>query len=92
MSIGHIFDATFTVKQQELKSNDMLFLFTDGYKDQKGGIKDGRFMVNQFKQTLQTISAKNSAEQKEILEHTFRDWKNTNEQTDDVLVIGFNVS
>ena len=92
MSIGHIFDATFTVKQQELKSNDMLFLFTDGYKDQKGGIKDGRFMVNQFKETLQTISKKNSAEQKEILENTFKDWKNNNEQTDDVCVVGIRIT
>ena len=91
MSIGHIFDATFTVKQQELKSNDMLFLYTDGYKDQKGGIKNTRFMVSQFKQILQTISVKNSAEQKEILENTFKNWKNTNEQTDDVCVVGIKI-
>jgi tetratricopeptide (TPR) repeat protein len=69
----------------------MLYLFTDGYADQFGGPTGKKFKYKQFQEKLLAISHQPLAEQKNILEHTFDEWKGSLEQVDDVLVIGIRV-
>jgi serine phosphatase RsbU (regulator of sigma subunit) len=75
----------------QLKPNDCVYMFTDGYPDQFGGPKGKKYMAKRFKQLLIDISDKTFEEQQSILEHNFTDWKMDNEQVDDILVMGFKV-
>ncbi len=68
-----------------------LYMFTDGYQDQFGGEKNKKFMVSRFKRLLSDIYHLPMEEQKEILETTISTWMGTNEQIDDILVIGIRI-
>ena len=63
------------------------YLFSDGFQDQFGE-SGKKYMKKNFRDYLFTISAKPMSEQKALLDTEFENWKGTNEQTDDVLVIG----
>ena len=78
----------FTTQKRQLKKNDCLYMTTDGYADQFGGIKGKKFMVKQFHENLKSIHQYNVLEQQKELENQFNDWKGSFEQVDDVLVIG----
>jgi len=66
-----------------------IFLFTDGYHDQFGGGPHSRkLMASKMKEILIVNSALSSAEQEFNLRKYFQDWKGSDPQTDDVLVIG----
>ena len=69
----------------------MLYMFTDGYADQKGGPENKKYFITVLKELLVSISDKSTTEQKEILEKTFSEWKGSNEQMDDVLIIGVRI-
>ncbi len=77
-----------------LNKGDMVYLFTDGYKDQFGGEeiyknKSGKkFKGNRLKKLLLSIKDKNTKEQKRILEEEFDKWKGSLDQIDDVCAIG----
>jgi serine phosphatase RsbU (regulator of sigma subunit) len=73
----------------QYKSGETIYMFSDGYYDQIGGIKERKFMKNAFKELLLTIYEKNMAEQHNILETTLNNWKSSSKQIDDILVIGF---
>lgn len=65
------------------------YLFSDGYKDQFGGPQNRKFSSKKWKELLLEIHTQSGESQKDILQQTFNSWKGNNEQTDDVLVIGF---
>lgn len=71
-----------------LQPNDELFLFSDGYADQFGGEHNKKFNKRNFKELLQTISEMPICEQEGFLEYSLNNWKQDEEQTDDVLVVG----
>ncbi len=81
----------FTNHTVELQKGDMLYMFTDGYPDQKGGPQNKKFFAGEFKNILVSASKKSTTEQKEILQKIFTERKGNNEQIDDVLVIGIKV-
>lgn len=84
----HINETPFTSTHFEIKAGDNLYLFTDGFSDQIGGIKKKKYLTKNFKQLLARLSSKPIDEQKVLLEEEFDNWKEQNEQIDDVLVIG----
>ena len=81
----------FEMQEFNLKANDMIYLFTDGYADQFGGPLIKKFKISRFKKLCAEISGKSPAEQKKILEETFDNWKGNEAQVDDVLVIGVKI-
>lgn len=84
----------FTTNCVEIKKNDMLFIFSDGYADQFGGPKEKRpkkFLKRNMYNLFIEISDNKPSEQKDILDKKFETWKGENKQIDDVLVIGFRV-
>ncbi len=81
----------FTNHEIELRSGDSIYMFSDGYADQFGGERGKKFKYKPFKSLLVEISDKPMSEQRIILNNTFQNWKNKDEQTDDVLVLGFKV-
>jgi len=74
-----------------LKPNDQVYMYTDGYYDQFGGVKDSKMKTSRFKQILASTTDKPAAEQKEIIENEFQNWKGNKMQVDDVLVIGIKI-
>lgn len=70
----------------------MLYLFSDGYRDQFGGADNTKFMSKKFNQLLLSIHALPLQEQKAILERTIAEWKGEHSQTDDILVMGVRIA
>jgi serine phosphatase RsbU (regulator of sigma subunit) len=90
MPIGiHVnFTTPFTSHVFPYQSGDMLYLFSDGYADQFGGPENKKFRYKQFQDLLTSIQHDPMAEQCEILQRTFINWKGDEEQVDDILIFG----
>jgi len=76
--------------QQEImaKKGDLIYLFTDGYADQFGGLNGKKFMSKQLKAEITSIYHLPLKEQKEHLDQAFINWQGKLEQVDDVTVVG----
>jgi PAS domain S-box-containing protein len=81
----------FTSHDIELKKDDEVFMLSDGFPDQFGGEKYMKFSKKRFKELIVSQSGQPMSQQKENLDKAFIDWKGSNDQIDDVLVIGFRV-
>ncbi|MBA2610702.1 MAG: SpoIIE family protein phosphatase [Bacteroidetes bacterium] len=81
----------FTNHELDLKENDCIYLFTDGYADQFGGPKAKKFKYKQLQEKLIAVNSLPLSEQKQKLLNAFKDWKGNLEQVDDVLIIGIKV-
>ena len=84
-------DKTFTNKEIDLETGDMLYMFSDGYVDQFGGEEGQKFRHRPYKELLMSIADREMAEQKEILKETYNKWKGAYKQLDDILVMGVRV-
>lgn len=74
----------------KLQQNDMLYLFSDGFRDQFGGEKGGKLKSKKFKQLFLEHADKPMLEQKKEIDFAFHKWKNNLEQVDDVTILGIN--
>jgi serine phosphatase RsbU (regulator of sigma subunit) len=79
----------YTDHELDLLENDIFYLFSDGYVDQFGGSENKKFMYRRFRYLLLTIHNFPVNDQKAILEENIKTWMGTNEQVDDMMVIGF---
>ena len=92
--IGESFSGTiinYTNQIISLQKNDCVYLISDGYADQFGGVKGKKFKYKQLENLFCSIAEKNVAEQREILATAFNDWKSNHEQVDDVLIMGVKI-
>jgi serine phosphatase RsbU (regulator of sigma subunit) len=90
--IGKYADAKdFTLHEIPLQTNDILYIFTDGYQDQFGGEKGKKFKTSQMRDLFLSISEKSMEEQSKIIEQSFELWKGNLEQVDDVCIIGVSI-
>ncbi|MFM7024282.1 MAG: PP2C family protein-serine/threonine phosphatase [Flavobacteriales bacterium] len=67
---------------------DLIYLFSDGFKDQIGSRDNKKFGSPCFYKILQSLSELHMYQQEQVLDDVFRKWKGLNEQTDDVAVVG----
>jgi len=81
----------FTNHTRTLQKGDMLYMFTDGYPDQRGGPSNKKFFALTFRELLASVSNKEPAEQRAVLDKTLTNWMGKNEQIDDILVMGIRV-
>jgi len=79
---------SFTRQKIQLKENDMLYAFTDGYPDQFGGPKGKKYKYKQLEENIHSILHLPMSEQKQNLNNNFENWKGALEQVDDVCIIG----
>lgn len=71
------------------QDGDLVYLCSDGFSDQFGGISDKRFLSTNLINLLLSIQHEEIQEQHRIIAQTFNLWKNDTEQTDDVTLLGF---
>ena len=87
----HYTENDFSTQKIQLKQNDCIYSFTDGFADQFGGPKGRKFKSQVFKRILASISHEPMSKQKSILEEKFNSWKGGADQIDDVLIIGIRI-
>jgi serine phosphatase RsbU (regulator of sigma subunit) len=78
----------FQLFELSVKKNDLIYIFTDGFADQFGGLNNKKYKYKKLHQQLLLLHHQSLSKQKEILENEFHSWKGQNEQVDDVLIIG----
>jgi len=92
VSVHYAKSKSFTKKEIKVKKGDMLYLSSDGFQDQFGGLKDKKYMALKFKSFLKKISVNTSQEQLSLLKDEFNSWKGDSEQIDDVCVMGIRIT
>ncbi len=94
-SIGGIFSSNVNISfknySQKLETDDVIYMFTDGYKDQFGSKENKKFMANRFERLLFEVYKLPFSEQKHQLAKKFEEWKGDYPQIDDILVVGFKI-
>lgn len=73
----------------QLQQGDMVYLASDGYSDQFGGVRNKKLKTKAFKKLLLDMRNRPMTKQQEMLGYAFNNWKGENEQLDDVCVLGF---
>ncbi|MFY9308422.1 MAG: tetratricopeptide repeat protein [Bacteroidia bacterium] len=74
-----------------IEHGDCIYIFSDGFVDQKGGSEPSKFFLKPFKELLLSIHREGMQAQLSLLEDAFVKWKKDYDQTDDVLVIGIRI-
>lgn len=82
-------EKTFDTITYQLQKGNCVYLYSDGYVDQFGGEYNKKLNKVNFKELIKTASEMTIDEQEAFLEYSFNNWKQDEEQTDDILVIGF---
>lgn len=75
----------------ELLEEDILYLFSDGFSDQFGGLSGKKLKAPNFRKLLLSLHTLEMNLQKEKLAEAFEDWKGQLEQIDDVCVMGVRI-
>jgi serine phosphatase RsbU (regulator of sigma subunit) len=81
----------FTNHEIPVQKGDSIYVFTDGFADQFGGPGGKKFKYKQLEELLLNSSNLPMGGQQEIISNTFVTWKGTNEQVDDVCIIGIRI-
>jgi ligand-binding sensor domain-containing protein/serine phosphatase RsbU (regulator of sigma subunit) len=71
-----------------VEQDDMIYMFTDGYVDQFGGVEGKKYKFRRFRHLLLNIHKLPFEEQKEHLLNSMTEWRGDREQVDDILIIG----
>lgn len=75
----------------QLEPGDKIYMSSDGYQDQFGGEHDKKFMSKNFNKLLEESAEGSMLEQKRTIERTFAKWTRNSAQTDDIVVLGFEI-
>ena len=85
----HIKEFPFENYLVNTQPNDVFMIFSDGFADQIGGLSKQKLKLNEFKKILVEFHSKPFAEIPSNLEKRISEWRSNNDQTDDILVMGF---
>ena len=88
IGISERMNRNFTTKSLQMELGDRIYVSTDGYIDQFGGVKGKKFMSKRFKKLLLELPYSKADDSVQILDNQFTEWRGVHEQIDDVLVIG----
>ena len=84
----HPYMSGFSSHEIITEPNDLIYLFTDGFIDQFGGLRSKKIRSAQFKEVL-LKNHKNPLEvQKQLLLDAHLNWKGKEEQVDDITIVG----
>ncbi|MBB6460731.1 PP2C family protein-serine/threonine phosphatase [Flammeovirga kamogawensis] len=81
----------FTKHEFDYDASMSFYLYSDGFQDQFGGPKMKKFMPKKLKEAIFNQHHLKMSVQLNMLKTIFSTWKKDEQQTDDVLVIGFSM-
>ncbi len=84
-------DKMFSLQEVELQKGDVIYLFTDGYADQFGGVKGKKFKTKVLRELLLKIHTAPVENQISTLDSILNEWRGEFEQVDDICILGFKV-
>ena len=87
VAIHEVMD-NFNLKTVDLEKGDTFYIFSDGYVDQFGGLKQKKFLSKNFRTLLLEIQGMDMIDQGKRLDEVFEEYRADVEQVDDVVVIG----
>ena len=92
-SIGgqRVENKVFETNKIQLSKGDTIYMFTDGYTDQFGGPSGKKLKMNRLQNIIHDIHTRNMDEQLRVVKENFDLWKGSDNQIDDVLVIGVKI-
>ncbi|MBL7893173.1 MAG: SpoIIE family protein phosphatase [Bacteroidia bacterium] len=91
IGLPEYYDFNFTAHTFQLQKADSVYLFSDGFVDQKGGPDNRKYYVEPFKQLLLKNSSLPAIDQQKNIEEAFLKWKGEQEQVDDIMIIGLTI-
>lgn len=90
--IGNTTDETvFKTHDIQLQKGDMLYVFSDGFPDQRGGPEGKKYYYQPFQDKLIELHQQPMDEQQAHLDKIITDWIGTGEQIDDIIIFGIKV-
>lgn len=90
-------EVKFTENIISVASGDVIYMYSDGYVDQFGGLEGKKFMSRRFKDLLAELNSRSNKEMpleshREKLESELHTWMGShNSQVDDILVMGIRI-
>lgn len=84
-------ECTIVSHKLQLEKGDRVYLMSDGIADQFGGARNKRLGTRNVKELIALTGNLPIQEQKEAIRKNFLLWKGTNEQTDDLSLLAFQV-
>lgn len=81
----------FDQSQLKIQTGDKIYLFTDGITDQIGNNNGKKFMIKHLREILLSNSKKNSNLVGSLIDHQLNQWQGSDPQTDDMMMIGFEI-
>ena len=82
----------FTEHKIKLVVGDSIYLFSDGYIDQFGGLKGKKYMKGKMKKFVISLQNQSMQEQLVSFDKEFNSWKGNHDQIDDVCVMGVRIT
>ncbi|MCS7004756.1 MAG: SpoIIE family protein phosphatase [Cytophagales bacterium] len=79
----------FDVQTVYLEEGTFIYLYSDGFPNQFGGLKNEKYKSARFRKLLSRISRMKPETQHNILFDEFTEWRGNEPQIDDVIVVGF---
>jgi len=81
----------FDDQEYYLNEGDTVYLFSDGFPDQFGGVDGKKLKIARLKKLIEQVSRQPMNEQREIISDFFFEWKGAFDQVDDILMMGIKV-
>jgi serine phosphatase RsbU (regulator of sigma subunit) len=78
----------YSTHEFSIKQPFRVYLYSDGFQDQFGGVKNKRFGTGNLEKLLQGIQLKDIDAQEKEIQTTFDEWQGNQRQTDDVCLMG----
>ena len=78
----------FTSEDIHVNGDEILYLYSDGFKDQFGGERGRKYQFRHFKEFLMKNHGKTMEAQKQLITDEYHNWKGTQSQLDDITVLG----
>ncbi len=82
---------SFTNHDIKIRKGDTLYIFSDGLSDQFGGPNGSKYKISNLKKLLLGIHGRPMADQRKLIEKEFEKWRGSNEQVDDITMIGLKI-
>ncbi len=87
----HKIEKAFTNHVINLQTGDRIYMYSDGYIDQFGGLHNEKFKIKRFNHLLSSLQTLSMSEQSAHITKILSEWQGTYPQIDDIVVLGLQI-